>query len=147
MHTPYMQYYKKELMSLKCRPRPLFHLGPLDHATATTTTTTTIRSSSIRTILSRNRRRRSKPASFPRPNGRPSHHGPRYWFRTRANLDHSFPSRRVVEFVRTLFIRGGSFTVSCHLGFDFHAAVEFLFCHAALALRVAFFFDGVEDAT
>ena len=32
------------------------------------------------------------------------------------------------------------------LRFDFHVIVEFLFCDAVFTLRVAFFFDRVEDA-
>lgn len=52
-----------------------------------------------------------------------------------------------MEFLFALFLRGGALAVSGHLGFNFHTAVEFMFCHAALALGVAFFFNGVEDAT
>lgn len=146
MHNPcpcsnYIYIKKRNLVSLECRSRPLFHLGPLHDATPSTTCSSS--PSSIRTIPSRNRRRgrgrRSKSTGFSRPNGRSSHHRSRYGFWARAGLNDSFPSIRVVEFLCSLFLCGSSFSVSCHLGFDFHATVEFLFCYAAFALRVAFF--------
>lgn len=40
---------------------------------------------------------------------------------------------------------GSALAVSRHLCLDFHALVELDFCHATVALRIAFFFDGIEN--
>ena len=64
-----------------------------------------------------------------------------------ANLNFLSATGGVVAFLLAQFLSSSAFTVSCHLLFDFHALVELDFCHATVALRVAFFFDGVEYTT
>jgi hypothetical protein len=46
-----------------------------------------------------------------------------------------------------LLLCGSALTVRRHLRFDLHPAVELVFGDTALALRIAFFFDGIKNAT
>lgn len=62
-----------------------------------------------------------------------------------ANLDLVLPPRGIGFLLLAPFVGGGAVAVRGDLGLDFHAAVEFELCDAAVAVRVAFFLDGVEN--